>query len=68
MFRRTLQYCMGEEHHIGYVVSKWLEWSEQPLWFSRRDGQQWPRYIMWVTMWGKNEDRLPDTHLTGGDY
>ena len=64
MFRRTLQYCMGENHHIGYVREKWLIWSREPLWFARRDFRQWPRYITWVTVWYEDEDNLPD----GGDY
>ena len=64
MFARLLQYCMGSNYHIGYVTDKWLEWSQEPLWFARRDFQQWPRYIVWVTMWYEDEDNLPD----GGDY
>ena len=60
MFHRALTYCMGEEHHFGYVVSKWKEWSRNPLWFSRRDFRQWPRYIEWVTTWATTPREMPD--------
>ena len=60
MFRRALQYCMGQEHHIGYVVSKWIAWSRNPLWFAHRDFRQWPRYIEWVTTWGTTPREMPD--------
>jgi hypothetical protein len=64
MFDRVMQYCMGESHHIGYVREKWSIWSEEPLWFSRRDFRQWPRYITWVIAWSQDAPLLPD----GGDY
>ena len=60
MFVRLMEFCMGEKHHVGYSIEKWSEWSREPLWFSRRDFQQWPRYIEWVTAWYEDENKLPD--------
>ena len=60
MFRRALNHCMRQEHHISYVISKWREWSRNPLWFQRRGFQQWPRYIEWVTTWDTTPRDMPD--------